>query len=141
MRILLVEDHEDIAESVAKYLRLETYEVDVALDGDKGLKKFQEKFYDMVLLDWMLPGMTGVEICQEIRKFREVPIIMLTAKGQLEDKLEGFACGADDYLVKPFDLDELVVRIRAIMKRFEEPEKIVYHDIEYFPEERRFLKA
>ena len=80
MRILLVEDHEDIAKNVAKYLRLEGYEVDVSLDGMSGWEQFQAKFYDLVLLDWMLPGMSGVEICVEIRKLREVPIIMLTAK-------------------------------------------------------------
>jgi DNA-binding response OmpR family regulator len=111
------------------------------LDGDAGLKRFQEKFYDILLLDWMLPKMSGVQLCQKVRETREAPIIMLTAKAQIEDKSEGFSCGADDYLVKPFDLEELVMRIKAIMKRFDEPEKIVYHDIEYFPEQRKFLKA
>jgi len=83
-----VEDERDVRENIAKYLRIEEFEVDVASTGVEGWQMFQKKFYDMVLLDWMLPEMTGVEVCQEIRKTRELPIIFLTAKGQIDDKLE-----------------------------------------------------
>ena len=136
-----MEDHEDIAMNVKKYLELENYEVDIAFDGLSGMAKFNEIFYDLVLLDIMMPLMDGISVLKKIRETREVPIIMLTAKGQLEDKLEGFDGGADDYLVKPFDLEELSVRIRAIMKRFDEPEKYVYGDVEVFLDQKKVLKA
>lgn len=83
-----MEDERDVRENIAKYLRIEEFEVDVASTGVEGWQMFQKKFYDMVLLDWMLPEMTGIEVCQEIRKTRELPIIFLTAKGQIDDKLE-----------------------------------------------------
>ncbi len=130
MHILLIEDHEDIANNIQKFLALENMQVDIANDGKLWLEQFQNKHYDFVLLDWMLPNMSGIEILKEIRKTREVPILMMTAKWQLNDKLEWFDTGADDYLVKPFDLEELVVRIKTIMKRFEEPDTFTYDKIE-----------
>lgn len=140
MRILIVEDHKVIANNIKKFLALENYQVDIATDGIQGLKKFETTFYDIILLDIMMPKMDGITLCKKIRETREVPIIMLTAKGQLADKQEWFNCWADDYLVKPFDLNELLMRINAIMKRFEEVDKFVYKDIEIFFDQKKALK-
>ncbi|NOZ44944.1 MAG: response regulator transcription factor [bacterium] len=140
MRILLVEDHQDIAHNIKNFLELENHQVDIASDGIQGLHKHEKIFYELILLDIMLPKLDGISLCKKIRATREVPIIMLTAKGQIEDKKEGFECGADDYLVKPFDLEELSMRIQSIMKRFVEPEKFNYKDIEIFLDEKKVLK-
>ena len=101
MRVLLVEDNKSIATNIQKYLELEHFRVDVSCDGEEGLQKAKTGSYDIILLDIMLPKLNGIQVCQKIRTKSEVPIIMLTAKWQLEDKVEGFGCGADDYLVKP----------------------------------------
>ncbi len=140
MRILLVEDHSDIAHNIKKFLELENYQVDIAKDGAQWLQRFKKTFYDVILLDIMLPKIDGITLCKKIRETREVAIIMLTAKGQLEDKVIGFDCGADDYLVKPFDLTELSIRIKAIMKRFEEPDTFKYKDIEIFFDSKKAHK-
>jgi len=141
MHILLVEDNHTIATNIKKFLQLENHKIDIASTGDQGLKLFEKKFYDFILLDVMLPGPNGFQICKKIRETREVPILMLTAKSQLEDKKEGFSCGADDYLVKPFDLEELLLRIQAISKRFEEPTKRSYKNIDIFSEQKKILKT
>jgi DNA-binding response OmpR family regulator len=118
MRILLVEDEHRIANSIKKGLEQETYAVDVAYDGEEGYDLAVSEDYDVIVLDWLLPKMEGVEICSRLRKENiHTPILILTAKGQLEDKLKGLDNGADDYLIKPFAFEELVARIRALSRR------------------------
>ena len=102
----------------------------------------QQYNYDLLVVDWMLPKMNGIELCKKIRNHSTIPMIMLTAKGELSDKLEGFDKGFDDYLVKPFDLDELVARIRALYKRtVGKDEEFSYQDIVVQLETRRVMKS
>lgn len=102
----------------------------------------QQYNYDLLVVDWMLPKMNGIELCKKIRSHSTIPMIMLTAKGELSDKLEGFDQGFDDYLVKPFDLDELVARIRALYKRtVGKDEEFAYQDIVVQLETRRVMKS
>jgi two-component system, OmpR family, response regulator len=118
MRILVVEDEHKIANSVKKALEHENYAVDVAYDGNEGMDLATTETYDAIVLDWMLPYHDGVEICKALRKQNiHTPVLMLTARGQLEDKIEGLDTGADDYMVKPFALSELFARIRALLRR------------------------
>lgn len=117
--ILLIEDHRDIAELVFDYLEGEGYSVDYAADGHAGLRLGCEHRYDAVVLDVMLPGIDGLAVCQRLRSEAEncAPVLMLTARDTLADKLAGFDSGADDYLVKPFDLPELGARLRSLIRR------------------------
>jgi DNA-binding response OmpR family regulator len=119
MRILVIEDEHKIANSIKKGLEQESYAVDVAYDGEYGFDLAATEDYDVIVLDLMLPKMDGVEVCRKLRKEEKVhtPILMLTAKGQLDDKIEGLNAGADDYLVKPFAFAELLARIRALTRR------------------------
>lgn len=118
MNILLVEDEHKIANAIKTGFRQETYACEVCYDGDSGLAAALGAEYDVIILDRMLPGMDGVEICKEIRaKGIQTPIIMLTAKGQIRDKVGGLNSGADDYMVKPFAFEELLARIRALLRR------------------------
>jgi two-component system copper resistance phosphate regulon response regulator CusR len=117
-KILLVEDERKIAESLRKGLSEQHYEVDVAYDGVIGRKLFDSNAYDLAILDINLPLMNGYELARYIRSYNEdILVIMLTAMNTTEDKIEGFEAGADDYIVKPFDFQELLVRIRALLKR------------------------
>ena len=117
-RILLVEDEKKIAESLRKGLSEQHYDVDVAYDGAVGRKLFDANSYDLAILDINLPLMNGYELARHIRGANEeILVIMLTAMNTTEDKIEGFEAGADDYIVKPFDFQELLVRIRALLKR------------------------
>ena len=117
--ILLIEDHRDIAEMVYDYLEARGYAVDYAADGVNGLNFAVTNQYDLIVLDLMLPGMDGVEVCRKVREDarRDTPILMLTARDTLDDKLVGLDSGADDYLVKPFEIRELEARIRALLRR------------------------
>ena len=118
IKILLVEDEKKIAESLKKGLTEQHYHVEVAFDGIIGKKLFETFPFDLIILDINLPGMNGYDLCREIRKKSEqIPVIMLTALSATDDKIEGFDAGADDYIVKPFDFKELLVRIRALLKR------------------------
>ena len=112
-KILIVEDDELISDLEKDYLEVSNYQVDIAEDGEKGMKLAKERQYDLLLLDVMLPKINGYEICREIRKDSDVPIIMVTAKREDVDKIKGLGLGADDYIVKPFSPSELVARIRA----------------------------
>ncbi|RME07877.1 MAG: DNA-binding response regulator [Anaerolineae bacterium] len=116
-RVLVIEDDEGILAFLRRGLSYEGYEVDVATDGQTGLKKATEGRPDMVILDLMLPGLDGLEVCRRLRATSDVPIIILTAKDGVTDRVIGLDMGADDYLVKPFDLDELLARMRALMRR------------------------
>lgn len=118
MRILVVEDEHKIANSIKKGLEQEKYAVDLAFDGIKGYDLASTEDYDTIILDLMLPGMDGLEICKNLRKDNiHTPILILTAKGQIQEKVEGLDSGADDYLTKPFSFEELLARIRAIGRR------------------------
>src|ERR1700733_1771091 len=117
-RILLVEDERKIADSLKKGLSENQYEVEVAYDGLAGKKLFENQPFDLAILDINLPGMNGYDLCKEIRSHnQQIPVMMLTALNAIDDKIEGFDAGADDYIIKPFDFKELLVRIRALLKR------------------------
>jgi len=116
-RILVVEDEIRIAQFLKRGLIYEGYRVDTAYDGQAGLDMAREQPPDLVILDWMLPGMDGLEVCKRLRAAGDVPILMLTAKEEVQDRVMGLDAGADDYLVKPFSFDELMARIRALFRR------------------------
>lgn len=117
MRVLLVEDEPRLLRSLAKALREEGYAVDTASAGDDGLYKAETYDYDVVVLDVMLPRLDGWEVLQRLRKEKQTPVLMLTARDALKDRVRGLDLGADDYLIKPFDLSELLARIRALIRR------------------------
>ena len=117
-KILIVDDDNNIAELVALYLTKECFEAKIVNDGEQALKEFQAFHPNLILLDLMLPGIDGYQVCREIRHVSDVPIIMLSAKGETFDKVLGLELGADDYVIKPFDSKELVARIRAVLRRF-----------------------
>ncbi len=117
MRILVIEDEPDLLDSLAKALREENYAVDTASDGEDGLFKAETYDYDALVLDVMLPGLDGWEILSRLRKSKKTPVLMLTAKDTVRDKVRGLDTGADDYLTKPFDLDELLARLRSLIRR------------------------
>lgn len=119
MRILLVEDNSDLAASITDYLELLGHTVDIAINGLSGLQQASDNNYDLYILDVVMPKLDGLSLCHQLRNdyLDTTPIIFLTARDTLDDKLAGFAAGADDYLVKPFDMSELVARITALHKR------------------------
>ncbi|MBT3315085.1 MAG: response regulator transcription factor [Anaerolineae bacterium] len=116
-RILVIEDDPAILKLLRRGLAYEGYLVDTATDGRSGLLLARDNHPDLVVLDWMLPGMDGLEVCHRLRTGGEVPIVMLTAKDTIQDRVQGLDAGADDYLVKPFNLDELLARVRALLRR------------------------
>lgn len=116
-RILIIEDDEAILRFLRRGLAYEGYIVDTATEGQSGLALARDHPPDLVVLDWMLPGLDGLEVCRRLRAGGPVPILMLTAKDTIHDRVQGLDAGADDYMVKPFDLDELLARIRALMRR------------------------
>lgn len=118
MRILIVEDQKNIANSVSALFKQNMYEVDVAYDGEDGQYMIESEIYDAVILDIMLPKINGIKVLENVRKAGvTTPILLLTAKSQLEDKILGLDCGADDYLTKPFACEELLARIRVLTRR------------------------
>ena len=119
MRILLVEDDLDLAEAVADALTEVGHDVDHAYDGNAGLRMAISETWDVVLLDLTLKGLDGVELCRRLRRTSDVPLLMLTARDGIDDKVTGFRAGADDYLVKPFEIDELICRIEALRRRLD----------------------
>ncbi|MDH5506620.1 MAG: response regulator transcription factor [Anaerolineae bacterium] len=116
-RILIIEDDEAIVTFLRRGLAYDGYEVDTAADGQTGLAMAQENPPGLVVLDWMLPGMDGLEVCRILRASSPTPILMLTARDAVHDRVQGLDAGADDYMVKPFNLDELLARIRALLRR------------------------
>ena len=120
-RILIVDDDANIAELISLYLMKECYETMIVGDGEEALKRFPEFKPNLVLLDLMLPGMDGYQVCRELRSSSQVPIIMLSAKGEIFDKVLGLELGADDYMIKPFDSKELVARVKAVLRRYQLP--------------------
>ena len=141
-RILIVDDDDEIRDLLEFDVSQSGYFVDTARDGMEGLNKALNNAYDLILLDVMMPKMNGFDVCKNIRQAKlAIPILMLTAKGTIDDKTEGFDCGADDYLVKPFDIQEVLLRIRVLLRRNQVEETnnlsneiLKAGDIEIFPE-------
>lgn len=130
-KALVVEDDGNIAELLRLYLGKDGFEVKIAEDGGKGVSMFSTFNPDIVLLDIMLPVLDGWQVCTEIRKTSKVPIIMLTAKGETTDKINGLEMGADDYITKPFDVNELLARVHAVMRRAEEAQEPAEHKLTF----------
>jgi DNA-binding response OmpR family regulator len=135
-KILVIDDDKNICELLRLYLEKEGYKISVAYDGLDGLVKFKTVSPDLVLLDIMLPGKDGWQVCREIREISQKPIIMITAKGEVFDKVLGLELGADDFIVKPFDMKELTARVKAVLRRVFSPantpdgEMVRYDNIE-----------
>jgi len=117
MKVLVVEDEPDLLRSLAQALREEGYAVDVAADGNDGLFKAESWDYDAIVLDIMLPRLDGWQVLERLRKTKRTPVLLLTARDQVRDRVRGLDSGGDDYLAKPFDLDELLARLRALIRR------------------------
>lgn len=132
-RVLVIDDDVNICELIRLYLEKDGYEVLTVYNGKKGIDSFSEFTPNLVVLDIMLPGADGWQVCREIRKISNIPIIMLTAKGETFDKVLGLELGADDYMVKPFEPKELVARIKAVLRRYEhkdfDTQEVVYPNL------------
>jgi two-component system response regulator ResD len=137
LKILLVDDEERIRRLLKMYLEREEYEIDEAEDGNMALAKAIETDYDLILLDIMMPGKDGIEVCRELREKKSTPIIMLTAKGEEVNRVQGFEVGADDYIVKPFSPREVVLRVKALLRRSSKetriPTETTTKDVIVFP--------
>ncbi|MBR1758035.1 MAG: response regulator transcription factor [Lachnospiraceae bacterium] len=124
-RILIVDDDENIAELISLYLTKECYDTKIVYNGEDAIAAAASYHPDLILLDLMLPGVDGYEVCRTVRKDSQVPIIMLSAKGEIFDKVLGLELGADDYIIKPFDTKEMVARVRAVLRRYKQaPEPV-----------------
>ncbi len=118
-KILIVDDDDNIAELISLYLIKECYDTKIVGDGESALREYENYRPDLILLDLMLPGIDGYQVCREIRSHSNVPIIMLSAKGEVFDKVLGLELGADDYMIKPFDSKEMVARVKAVLRRYQ----------------------
>ena len=118
-KILIVDDDENISELISLYLTKEFYDTKIVYDGEAALREFESFQPNLILLDLMLPGIDGYQVCREIRQRSNTPIIMLSAKGEVFDKVLGLELGADDYIIKPFDSKELVARVKAVLRRYQ----------------------
>lgn len=118
-RVMIVDDDANIAELISLYLAKECYETKIVYDGEEALRTFPVFKPNIILLDLMLPGIDGYQVCRELRMTSQVPIIMLSAKGEVFDKVLGLELGADDYMIKPFDSKELVARVKAVLRRYQ----------------------
>lgn len=142
-RILVVEDEDKISDLLRRGLSYEGYRVDVARDGQTGLNLARDNPPDLVILDWMLPGMDGLEVCRRLRSGGPVPIIILTARDSVADRVIGLDAGADDYMIKPFSFDELLARLRALLRRAspQSPEVLKFADLTLDTGTRRAFRA
>lgn len=140
MKILIVEDDKEIGKLVKLYLSKEGYEVILAENASKGLQKYYEENPDLIILDLMLPDFSGLKALKEIKSKKDIPIIIITAKGEEDDRILGFKEGADDYITKPFSFKELVLRVKAILKRYGEKDVINFKDLIIYPKEYKILK-
>ena len=135
LRVLIVEDEKALADILEYNFKKEGYTVDTALDGEIALDKIIFKAPDLIILDWMLPKLSGIELCRKVRsnkKVKNIPIIMLTARGEEQDRLKGLEMGADDYVTKPFSINELLARAKAVLKRIRPifaEEEVTFEDI------------
>ena len=125
-RILIIEDDQAILTFLRRGLAYDGYQVETAEDGQTGLVMASDKPPDLIVLDWMLPGLDGLEVCRRLRSSGPIPIMMLTARDSVSDRVQGLDAGADDYMVKPFNLDELLARIRALLRRTKPDRPKVY---------------
>lgn len=142
LTILLVEDDPAIIQLVALGLRMEKFEVITAIDGREGFQLFLEKKPDLLIVDWMLPKMDGITLCRKIRELSDLPIIIITAKDAVQDRVEGLDTGADDYLVKPFHLDELLARVRArLRRRLPISHQLIFSDLSFDLETHEFFRG
>ncbi|HDR8066411.1 response regulator transcription factor [Bacillus thuringiensis] len=144
--ILIIEDEESLADFLELELKYEGYKVDIQLDGRKGLSAALEKNYDLILLDLMLPGLNGLEVCRRLRATKNTPIIMLTARDSIMDRVTGLDSGADDYIPKPFAIEELLARMRVIFRREEHIENkqvsfLIFKDLQLQIESRTITKG
>lgn len=144
-RVLVVEDEPKITRFLRQGLTYEGYEVDVAYDGEEALAKLRQSEPDIVILDIMLPRIDGLEVCRRLRTFSKVPVIMLTAREAVSDRVAGLDSGADDYLVKPFALDELLARIRALLRRqkslLDQDQVLTFADLQVNPATRQVWRG
>lgn len=146
-KILLIEDDENIAEIERDYLEVNDFEVEVATDGNLGLEKSLNENFSLIILDLMLPEVDGFKICKEIRKVKETPILIVSAKREDIDKIRALGLGADDYIVKPFSPNELVARVKAHIARYERltgtvnEKSLHFGELEIQPETRRVFSA
>ena len=145
MRILVIEDNRDILANVMDYLQLKGYTVDCAQDGVSGLHLAVSEHYDLIVLDIMLPGIDGFELCRTLRRTSDVPIVMVTARADTHDVVAGLEAGADDYLTKPFAPKELSARIRALLRRARPANpahpRLVFGDLEIVPDEGKVMRS
>ncbi|PGD93615.1 response regulator transcription factor [Bacillus wiedmannii] len=144
--ILIIEDEESLADFLELELKYEGYKVDIQFDGRKGLEAALEINYDLILLDLMLPGLNGLEVCRRLRATKNTPIIMLTARDSIMDRVTGLDSGADDYLPKPFAIEELLARMRVIFRREKHIENkhvssLTFKDLQLQIESRTFTKG
>lgn len=144
--ILIIEDEESLADFLELELKYEGYKVDIQFDGRKGLEAALETDYDLILLDLMLPGLNGLEVCRRLRATKNTPIIMLTARDSIMDRVTGLDSGADDYLPKPFAIEELLARMRVIFRREEHIENkhvssLTFKDLQLQIESRTITKG
>ena len=133
-RVLVIADETNLARFIELELKFQDFDVDKAINGEEGLEKALENEYDLILLDWMLPGMQGIDILRELRKTSTTPVIMMTAKEGVEHEIEGLDTGADAYITKPFEIDQLLAHVRAVLRRTEKEDEaadgiIHYQDI------------
>lgn len=142
-QILLIEDETGIAQTICVQLQLFGFEVTPAHDGQNALEQIRQRSFNAIILDWMLPDEEGTQLIPKIRQMTEAPILMLTARSEIIDKIMGFEAGADDYLTKPFDMMELIARIKALIRRTEQPDDspkqqaLIYEGISLDPDMRR----
>lgn len=144
MKILLVEDNEKLANAVLKKLENNGYCVDMFFDGDEGLYALESSFYDLLILDLGLPGIDGIDIIKRLRNLHKtIPILIISARDELDQRIFGLECGADDYLCKPFELNEVIARVQALLRRtkYHVHSKITYNDLVYDTQNRTLSKA
>ncbi|WP_226674972.1 response regulator transcription factor [Rossellomorea aquimaris] len=145
-RILVIEDEKNLSRFIELELKYEGYDVGLAYDGRDGLEKALEEEWDIILLDLMLPGLNGLEVCRRIRQVKSIPILMITARDSVMDRVSGLDSGADDYIVKPFAIEELLARLRAVFRRAVKEETVVtqttfhFRDITVHKESRQVFK-
>ena len=138
-RILIIEDDEAIVRVIRRALSYEGYQVDIATNGERGLELSKNYSPDIIILDLMLPGIDGMEVCQAIRYRSNIPILMLTARDSVQYRVRGLDCGADDYMTKPFELEELLARVRALLRRtqFDRNTVLTFNDLTLDASSRR----
>ena len=141
-KILIIEDESNISDFVKMELEYEGYEAEISEDGKEGLIKALREDYDLIVLDLMLPGISGLEVCRRLKKEKDIPVIMLSAKDSVMDKVAGLQIGADDYIAKPFAIEELIARIQAIFRRTEKVKSniIKFKDLSIQLESRTVMK-